>query len=365
MCYYNNGASIWINPVTDSGSGVWWRRVLLACCAMLVMIVSIPAAAVFPADNILFQPEPYLEQIERSGFYQTYPGLAFDLLQAGGELTLPGVAAFIEGLFPPDRYESVIRFILPEDWMRAQTAEIVSRFWAYYNFESADLRLVLDFRPVKARLRGEEGQALVQEAFLGLPECSAQDLLNMGLLLLQGKTEEFPRCRPPSLIETPVYKGMQLALEGFTGTLPDEMVLMTRSSGDPARMGPGGLYAGFRYGLRFNILFLPMLLTAAIVLSGYSWQRFLEWAGTPLYTGGLLAAVLATLMGLGARGLADAISGILPATAKQVFGFFSGIALGVFQQFLAWMGVAGVVLAVVGLGLIILSRIRSRKNTAP
>jgi hypothetical protein len=99
------------------------------------------------------------------------------------------------------------------------------------------------------------------------------------------------------------------------------------------------LYAAFRYGLRFNILFLAMLLAAAIVLSGYSWQRFLEWAGTPLYTGGLLAAVLATLMGLGARGLADAISGILPATAKQVFGFFSGIALGVFQQFLAWMGV--------------------------
>ena len=75
-----------MNPATDSGSGVWWRRVLLACCAMLVMIVSIPAAAVFPADNILFQPEPYLEQIERSGFYETYPGLAFDLLEAGGSL---------------------------------------------------------------------------------------------------------------------------------------------------------------------------------------------------------------------------------------------------------------------------------------
>ena len=347
-----------MNSASESGSGVWWRRVLLACCAMLVMTISIPAAAVFPAEYILFQPQPYLDQIERSGFYENYPALAFDLIEAGGELTLPGAANFIKSVFPPDRYESVIRFILPEYWVRLQIERMVRQYWAFYNFESASLRLVLDFRPVKARMNGAEGQALVQAAFQGLPECTVQDVLTMGGLLLKGQTEGFPRCRPPHQIEQPVFDGLQLALKGFTGALPDEMVLMQRSSPDINQMGPGGLYPAFRHGLRWNILFLLMLFALAIVLLDYSWRRFLEWAGAPLYIGGLLAAVLASLMGVGARGLAGGIGGILPATARQVFSLFSGMVLGVFQQFLAWMGVAGVVLAVVGLGLILLSRIR-------
>ncbi len=352
-----------MNWSPETGPQAWWKRVLLSCCALLMMVASIPAQAVFPADLVLFRPEPYLEQVERSGFYQDYPELAFELIEAGGELTLPGAAQFIKTLFPPERYTGVLRFILPEAWVRAQVEQAVTDFWAYYNFRAADLRIAIDFRPVKTRLQGAEGQALVKAAFEELPECSAQDLINMAGLLLQGRTDEFPRCRPPQQIEQPVYRGLQLALEGFTSALPDELALAERHS-LPGQRGPGGLYALFRYGLRWSIFFLALLAAWAIILLGYSWRRFLEWAGPPLYAGGVMGAVLASLLGVAARWLAESIGGILPATARQVFGLFSGMALGVFQQFLAWMGVAGVVFAVAGLGVILASRIMGKRYFA-
>jgi len=334
----------------------WWRRNLLAVCALALMLTCVPLAAVFPADFILFQPDPYLDAVERSGFYETYPQVAYDLAVSGGELTLPGVAGFIQALFPADKTVSVMRFIFPENWVRAQVQRTVRQYWDYYNFHARELRVAVDFRPVKARLQGEDGKALVSAAFMGLPECTPQYLLSIAALALQGKTDEMPRCRPPRQVEGLVYGGLQLALQKLTGALPDELVLMQRSSPDPLYAGPGGLYADFRNGLRFSAALLLILLAAAVVLLDYSVRRLVEWAGMPLYAGGVLAAVLASMFGAGARWLAGAITAILPATAKTVFGLFSAMALTVFQQFLAWMGVAGVILTIIGLSLILASR---------
>ncbi|HMN62486.1 MAG TPA: hypothetical protein PJ988_19125, partial [Anaerolinea sp.] len=329
---------------------------LLAACALVLMLTCVPLAAVFPADYVLFQPQPYLDAVEQSGFYQTYPQVIYGLAVSGGELTLPGVAGFIQTLFPADKTESVRRFIFPENWVRAQVERAVRGFWAYYNFGARDLRVAVDFRQVKTRLQGEDGRALVSAAFMGLAECSAQDLLTIARLALQGKTDEMPRCRPPRQVEGLVYGGLQLALEKLTGGLPDEVVLMRRSSPDPLYGGPGGIYTYFRNGLRFIAALLVMLLAAAIVLMDYSVRRVVEWAGMPLYAGGILAAVLASGLGVGARWMAGGIAGILPGTARIIFGLFSGMALTVFQQFLAWMGVAGVILALVGLVAILVGR---------
>ncbi len=334
----------------------WWRRNLLSICALALMLNCVPLAVVFPADYLLFQPQPYLDAVEQSGFYQTYPRVLYDLAIGGGELTLPGVAGFIQTLFPADKTESVMRFIFPENWVRVQVQRSMTQFWAYYNANSRSLQVAVDFRPVKKRLQGEDGRALVSAAFNGLEECSAQDVLNIAALVLQGKTDQLPHCKPPKAVEGLVTSGLQLALQKLTGGLPDEIVLMRRSSPDPLYAGPGGVYADLRNGLRFSTAFVLMLFAAACVLLDYSWKRVVEWAGVPLYAGGIFSAILASLLGTGSRWLADGIAGILPGTARIVFSLFSGIALTVFQQFLAWMGVAGVILALVGLVLVLVGR---------
>jgi hypothetical protein len=334
----------------------WWRRNLLAVCTLVLMLTCVPAAALFPAEAILFQPQPYLDAIEQSGFYQTYPLVFYDMAISGGEMTLPGVAGFVQSLFPMDKAESVMRFIFPENWVRGQVEGNIRQFWGYYNFNAHDLRMSIDFQPVKKRLQGEDGRALVSAAFNELKECSPQDLLNIASLVLQGKTDELPRCKPPRQVEGLVISGLQLTLEKLTSGLPDEAVLLQRSSPDPQGYGPGGGYALLRNSLRFSVVFLVMLLVAATVLLDYSGKRLIEWAGVPLYAGGVFSAILASLLGAGGRWLADGIGTILPGTAKIVFGLFSGMALTVFQQFLAWMGVGGVILALVGLVLILISR---------
>ncbi len=347
-----------MNSLPDPHNRPWWRRILLGLCALALMVTSFPAQAAIPAESVLFQPEPYLEALERSSFYEAYPQVAIGLMTAGGELVLPGVSHFIQKLFPATRYESVLRFIFPEIWVRVQVKRIIEQYWAYYNFEARDMRLVLDFQPVKLRLEGADGRALVQDVFAGLPECSAQDLLAIAGQVLQGNTDQMPQCKPPRQLESLVVGGIQAVLTGFTGTLPDEVVLMQRSSPRPDQYGPGGPYRWLRYGLRLSVPVVVLLLVAGTLLLGYDRRRLIEWAGVPFYLGGVLGAILAALTGMGARWLGGAIASILPTTARTIFEYFSSVFLDVFQQFLAWTGVVAAGWALVGLVLILFSRAR-------
>jgi hypothetical protein len=334
----------------------WWRRILLSVCALALMVVTIPAVIVFPAEYILFQPQTTLDAVESSGFYQKYPELVLDLIQAGGEVLAPGAVKFVQAYFPADRLTSVIRFIYPEEWVRAQVDRAVSHFWAYYNLEDSRLYIALDFRPIKARLKGNEGKILVAEAFQGLPDCNLQDALTIATLLMQKKTEGLPSCKPPKQVEGVVVGVIQLALEGITDGLPDEKVLVMRFNPVIGRYGPGGIYEQLRFGLRFSLMLMVLLMLGAISLLDYSWRNFLEWAGVPLYSSGLISAGLASLAGVSARWLDNVVSASLPGSSRVIFSFISGIALTIFQNFLAWVAVAAVIVAVLGLGMILFSR---------
>ena len=150
-----------------------------------------------------------------------------------------------------------------------------------------------------------------------------------------------------------------MALEKLTGGLPDEAVLMERSSPDPQDTGPGGVYALLRNGLRFSIA-VPgdaagsSVYAAEIIRVGGWWIG----QGIPLYAGGIFSAVTGILCWAWPGALAGRRHRrhSCRERRKSVFGLFSGMALTVFQQFLAWMGVCGVILALVGLVLILISR---------
>lgn len=328
-----------------------WKRTLLFVCALCLALFCPFAAAAFPAEYILFQPTSYLSALEESGFYRDYPGLMLNFAGAGGDLFVPGMGQAVMGFLQAQNSENALRFLFPEDWVRVQTEITVRRFWAYYNYETRDLNLVLDFQPVKAHLTGSAAKTLIYDTMAGWPACSAENILQIGVLLIKGETNALPHCRPPPLLENGMLSGLELGLETFASTLPDQVQLLPRQTGEA-----GGPYHTFRFGLRLAPAGLVMICLAASALLGFSGRRFWAWLGLPLYSGGLLTAFSAALAGWLAAWLLPAPAVLFPEPAAQLYLFFSVMLLRVGSDFLNWLALIGLGLAVVGLGLRVLGR---------
>jgi hypothetical protein len=328
-----------------------WKRTLLFGCALWLALACPFAAATFPAEYILFKPQPYLNALEQSGFYRNYPALMLDFIGAGGDLFVPGMGRAVLGFLQAQNAENVLRFVFPQDWVSTQTEKTLRNFWAYYNYEARELNLSVDLLPVKAHLTGTAARTLISDTMAGWPDCSAENILQIGLLLLKGETDNLPRCRPPQLLENGMLGGLELGLQSFAQSLPEQVWLLPRQAGEIR-----GPYHTFRYGLRFAPAGLVLICLGAAGLLGFSGRRFWAWLGLPLYSGGLLTALLAALAGWLIGWLLPMPAGLFPGPAAQLYQFFSTVLLRVGTDFLIAMALLGLGLAVVGLGLRLLGR---------
>lgn len=361
LCYYNHG----MNPAKNSSSTLiltpasWVRRALRSMSALLLMLSLIPAAVAFPAEQILFQPQPYLDALESSGWYTQYPRLLTELIQGWGGWLIPGLTPMLQALFPPDQTQQIIRFIFPESWVRDQTEQLVTHFWVLaFSSTPGETPLTLNFLPVKTRLRGDEGRALIQKAFQNLPACTPHDLLTIAGLALQTKPDSPIQCRPPALLEPLVITGLQSTLQAFIDQLPDQAVLTKAYPSPGKNLSTHGLLRSIRRFLRVSIFSVFLFLTFGFFLARWNFVHWVEWAGFPFYVGGLLGAVLSGLAGAGLRWFMEVIAVWLPGSVQEVSLFFSGVVYRVLEQFLLWAAAAEIACALTGLALILISRSR-------
>lgn len=354
-----------MNPDNNSSSPLilthvaWVRRALRSISALLLMFSLIPAAAAIPAEKILFQPHPYLSALESSGWYTQYPHLLMELVQGWSGWLTPGLIPMIQALFPPDQTEQIIRFIFPESWVREETEQLVTHFWGLaFSSTPGETPLTLNFLPVKTRLRGEDGRALIQKAFQGLPTCTPQDLLTIAGFALQGKPDSPIRCRPPELLEPLVITGLQSILQAFINQLPDEVALTRTHPLQGENPSARGILRSFRGFLRVSVFSVALFLTFGFFLVRRNIFHWFEWASFPFYVGGLLGAVLCSLAGSGLRWFLEGVAVWLPGSVQEVFLFFGGVVYRVTENFLLWTAAAEITFALAGLALILIGRSR-------
>jgi hypothetical protein len=326
-----------------------WKRTLLALCAIWIVVCTPLAIGAIPAEYVLFRPAPYLKAMEQVGLYRRYPALLLDFTASGGNLFVPGLGDVLLRYLRQRGAEEALVFLFPEEWVRGQTETLVERFWSYYNFETPQLDLSLDLAPLKARLSGEEGAAVIREGVASWPVCSAQDDLRILGLLLQGNTNDLPQCLPPGKIGEAFLSALQLGLKTFAQTLPERVQLFPFQSGPPV-----GVYRDLRLGLRCAPVFLLLVCLLAAGLLEFSPRRFWAWSAIPLYTGGLVCALSTALLTWLARWIILAPLGLLPVPAAEVYSFFSLVFLRVGEQTLLWTAAAGLILTASGLVLYLL-----------
>ena len=323
------------------------QKTIAAICAALFVILGVPVLLLFNIERRAFSSATYKQAFENQRLYERMPALI--------AATLSGILSQ-NGALPPflkeltaEEWQATISTLLPPEELRAMTDQTLDSAFDYLNFRSNSV--VISLLPVKARLAGEGGMNVVRDFLRTQPDCTLEQLTQMGLGLLSGN---IALCNPPEEAIGFFAPFIQSQLQTITATFPDQIALVPGTeSGTPN--DPRLKLQWVRSGIVFSPFFLFLLLLAVAVFAVRSFRDLMVWWGWPLLLTGGLAAMIA-LVGspvigavlqlviqiYGAAFLPPLLASAIAETASAVAG-----------QMLVPVILQGLVLAVIGLMMVI------------
>lgn len=331
-----------------------------------LFLVGLPGLFALSAEWTLFNPQAYKQELASLDFYDRFPLLIGETLADSANVLLPGAGDNLLTLIENSNMSAVVRVVLPETWVRIQAESLIDQFWAYFNFDTPRLRLLIDLRPVKENLTGEQEPQIVQTLISSLPDCTQEDLLNFALLALQGQLNQVPFCRPPEQF-TNITNGVVTGiLRTASSAIPDEIDFASA-----LRMRPGGelsLAASFQTYRTFRMVgpWLPVLSFLLIGVIGFlarrTWRGAAFWCGVGLMLPGFAALLIALLLALWSSQITALLIGRLFILDLAIFEILARLLLQVFNRFLLWVGIAALISTLVGAGLAGWSLYRQRQR---
>ncbi len=260
-------------------------KTLAAICAVLFILAGVPVLILFNIERKAFDSATYKQAFENQQLYQRMPTLLAETLSATVSQNA-NTPPFLKEL-NADEWQMTISTLLPPEELRAMTDQTLDSTFDYLNFKSDSV--VISLLPVKARLAGEGGVNMVREVLKTQPDCTIDQLTQMGLGLLGGN---IALCNPPEQAMGLLAPFIQSQLESISASFPNEIALVPGTdSRTPS--GPRLKMQWVRSGIVFSPFFLFLLLLAIAVFAVRSFRDLLLWWGWPLLITGGLAALIA------------------------------------------------------------------------
>ena len=331
-------------------------------CLLGVFLFGLPGLFALPAEAILFNPDAYKDHLRQMGVYERYPDVLGATLAEGSDMLLAGAGENLLTVLKKGNYSEFMRLLFPADWVRSQTEALVDQFFAFLNFKTAQLSLVVDFSPVIQRLQDEQDLALVQTLVKDLPECSADDLTMFGLLALRGTFGEVPVCRPPEELAGIMNDVITTGLRGAASLAPDQIDLAdvlrfpAFLAGESGAAGvPGRAFQTYRM-LHTVAPWLGLLglicLGEAVWLARRTVRGPMFWGGAALILPGFAALLIALVLAMGSNQIAPLALGNFFFSDSPVFELLTSLFQAVVNRYLLWVGGIGLALTLVGAGMV-------------
>lgn len=323
------------------------------------LLFSVPGLLAVVGAWTIFSPQAYQEELANMDFARRYPEIMAQTLAGSGDLLLPGTGRGLLAALNAAKSQELARLLFPEDWVQAQAESLIDQFWAYFNFETTELRLVVDFTVVKTRLRTEPDLRVIQTIVEGLPVCTQQDLFAMGLLALQGKLDQAPLCRPPDQLLGVANGVVRELLRGAGSIAPDQVDLAAglRVFTWAAGRGPGTAFAVYRL---FRLLG-PWLLLGALVLlmvvavtGRQTPSGAVFWVGMAFFVTGFVTLVSALLLALWSSQIAPYVVGRIFLADLAVFDLLVRLVQAVGNRYVLWLGGIALGMTLFGAGIVML-----------
>jgi hypothetical protein len=322
-------------------------KTLAAICGALFVLAGVPVLLMFNIEQKAFSSATYKQAFENQGLYERMPALVAATLSTtlSQNGTLP---PFLKEL-TAEEWQMTISTLLPPEELRAMTDQTLDSTFDYLNLRSNSV--VVSLLTIKARLAGEGGVNVVRDFLRTQPDCTLDQLTQMGLGLLSGN---IALCNPPDEAMSFFAPFIQSQLQAIVAAFPDQIALVPGTeSGTPN--DPRLKLQWVRSGIAFSPFFLFLLLLAIAVFAVRSVRDLLVWWGWPLLITGTLAALIALVGSPLIGGMLQLIiqiygAAFLPPMLASAIG---ETASAVASQMLVPVIIQGLVLAVIGLLMVI------------
>jgi len=343
------------------------RKVLATVVAIMFILVSIPVLFVIPAETILFQPQPYIRALQNQNFYQNMPSwLAGVTVNSGNSLLGKTQSKELSGL-GQQGYQNIFSVLMPQDWIKLQTDNLITNLFDYLNFKQNTLNLDVDLRELKTRFSGAQGQVISKEIVSSWPACSMQQLLVIITQLGAGSSlANLPLCQPPQMYLPLTYQLVQMTLSGFTGALPDHMNLISLAgigpTGDPTQSAAWQqtfqYYRLLRLGLRFSPILSIVLLLLLAIITFRSARTGLNWLGISILITGILGIVSAVILYLtGTLIIQQIVTAVFGSPQGGLTDGLIKAVAEVAERFYLWSAGIALIACIIGLIVYLISRL--------
>ena len=331
-------------------------KTLAAICAALFVLAGVPVLLMFNIERMAFSSATYKQAFENQRLYERMPALV--------AATLTTTLAQ-NGALPPflkeltaEEWQATIASLLPPEELRAMTDQTLDSTFDYLNSRSNSV--VVSLLPVKARLAGDGGVIVVREFLRTQPDCTLEQLAQMGLGLLSGN---IALCNPPDEAMGFFAPFIQSQIQAITATFPDQIALVPGVESGTAS-DPRLTLQWIRSGIVFSPFFLFLLLLAIAVFAVRSIRDLLVWWGWPLLITGGLAAVIALVGSPLIGGILQLIIQIYGATflPPMLASTIGETASAVASQMLVPAILQGFLLAAIGLLMVIVGSLLGKRE---
>jgi hypothetical protein len=335
-------------------------KFLAAICSVLFIIGAAAVLLFFNVERKAFSAETYKQAFEDQKLYERMPALMASALQTSIAQN-PNAFPFLKELSPED-WQSTIASLLPPEEMRALADGALNSTFDYINGRTNSV--VISLLPIKSQLAGPSGVNVIKQILKSQPDCTVEQLTQMGLGLLGGN---IALCNPPEQAISLVEPFIQSQLQTITAAFPDEMTIVSSSTASTNPADPRYKLHIIRSAIHFSPFFVILLLLAIALLAVHSLRDFLMWWGMPF----LIVGVLTILISLIGSPLVSWIlqffvqrqaGAFLPALLTSSIGETAGA---VARQILIPVTVQGLIITVIGIGMVFLSIFLPRRENYP
>ena len=333
------------------------KKLLAVFLEVLFMGSAALALFLFNLEWRAFSPETYRQAFANGNFYDRLPLMLAEALAANttGQSGLPFT---IRGL-SVHQWDAYVRAILPPDVLKAMGDEALNSIFAYLDQQSdtASVSLV----PLKASMGSANGVQAIFNLLATQPPCTLDQIANMALSILQ--SAEIAFCNPPPDLQPLIAPVLQSQLQAAGTLLPDTVTIMT-ASGQTGWDDPRERLSLIRTAMNLSPLVALAIGAVFALVVAFSFSNWLDWLAIPMLVVGLGSALISLI---GAPVVRLFLERILvrnmPAYFPPIFLDYAGdLAQEITAQFLQPVIWQGLILAVLGLGMLMISFLLKQRS---
>ncbi len=333
-----------------------FRKIIAGICAILFVISGVTALLAFNIESKAFTSATYTQAFENQKLYERMPEILANSLHASiaeNESAEP----YLKTLTTED-WKATIAALLPPEEIKTLTDDALASVFDYLNGNANSA--VISLLPFKKHLAGPAGLEVVKQILLAQPACTTEELLQLGLGLLGG---DISLCNPPQELMGLMTPLIESQLQVLTVTIPDEVTIISgarNNTPDDPRVNLDRARALMKVTPFFPLAFLFGISVFAI----RSLVDWLKWWGYPFLATGAISLLTAFLGAptfgfIVQRVLENQATGLMPPI---LFSTLRETVSTVTEQILKPVSMEGFILAVLGLGMVLVAAVLVRRN---